>query len=198
VMPVDVVADQQLTTVLASAAAVGAKTITVADSAGIVSGDVLQIGAAPTPENAVVQSVSGTDITRVSGLTSVHAAGESVVRPSGGVKYRDAELTQDACASGRVLTFGKSNEPAVTGQSAPFASGLSPDGKLVAAASTKPRFYGAPLIAWQPTLSTDSYQVQWSHTKYPWQAAGNRFTWGTSLTLPLTPGTWYYRVRGLD
>jgi hypothetical protein len=25
-----------------------------------------------------------------------------------------------------------------------------------------------------------------------------KFSWGTSSTVPLTPGTWYYRVRGLD
>jgi hypothetical protein len=28
--------------------------------------------------------------------------------------------------------------------------------------------------------------------------AGSQLTFGTSATLPLTPGTWYYRVRGLD
>jgi hypothetical protein len=40
--------------------------------------------------------------------------------------------------------------------------------------------------------------VQWSHTRYPWRTAGSQETWGTSATLPLTPGTWFYRVRGLD
>ena len=197
VVPVDVVADQQISTVLSASSNIGDKTITVADATGIVAGDAIQIGS-PTPENAVVQSVSGNDITLVSGLTSVHAAGDPVIRPSGGVKYRDAELTQDACGSGRVLTFGKSSEPAVTGTSAPFASGLSPNGGLVAASSSRPRFYGAPLVAWQPTVSTDQYEVQWSHTKYPWRTVGNKFTWGTSVTLPLSPGSWYYRVRGLD
>jgi hypothetical protein len=69
-----------------------------------------------------------------------------------------------------VLTFGKSSDPAVTGQSAPFASGLSPEGKLVAAANSTPKFYGAPLIAWQPTVATDEYEVQWSHKVRPGQA----------------------------
>jgi hypothetical protein len=197
VMPVDAVADQTLTTVLAAPASVGATTITVVDASGIVAGDALQIGS-PSHENAVVQTVNGTVITLVSGLTAFHAAGEDVVRPSGGVKYYDAELTQDACSHGRMLTFGKSSQPAVTGQAAPFASGLSPEGKLVAAASSKPKFYGQPLIAWQPTLATDQYEVQWSRTRYPWRTAGSKLTWATSLTLPLSPGTWYYRVRGID
>jgi hypothetical protein len=40
--------------------------------------------------------------------------------------------------------------------------------------------------------------VQWSRTRYPWRTAGSKFTWATALTLPLGPGTWYYRVRGID
>jgi hypothetical protein len=40
--------------------------------------------------------------------------------------------------------------------------------------------------------------VQWSRTRYPWRTAGSKFTWATSLMLPLSPGTWYYRVRGID
>jgi hypothetical protein len=197
VVPVDAVADQQLTTILAAPASAGATTITVVDATGILAGDPIQVGS-PNHENYVVQSVAGNVLTLASPLTAFHAAGEDVVRPSGGVKYRDAELTQDSCASGRMLTFGKSSEPAVTGQQAPYASGLSPEGQLVAAASSKPKFYGQPLIAWQPTLATDQYEVQWSRTRYPWRTAGDKLTWATSLTLPLTPGTWYYRVRGID
>jgi hypothetical protein len=197
VVPVDAISDQQLTTVLAAPASVGSTTITVVDATGILAGDVVQIGS-PNHENGVVQSVAGTTLTLTSGLTAFHAAGEDVVRPSGGVKYRDVELTQDSCASGRMLTFGKSSQPAVTGQAAPFASGLSPEGKLVAAAGSKPKFYGQPLIAWQPTLATDQYEVQWSRKLYPWRTAGTKLSWATSLTLPLSPGTWYYRVRGLD
>jgi hypothetical protein len=197
VVPVDAVADQQLTTILAAPASAGATTITVVDATGILAGDPIQVGS-PNHENYVVQSVAGNVLTLASPLTAFHAAGEDVVRPSGGVKYRDAELTQDSCASGRMLTFGKSSEPAVTGQQAPYASGLSPEGQLIAAASSKPKFYGQPLIAWQPTLATDQYEVQWSRTRYPWRTAGDKLTWATSLTLPLTPGTWYYRVRGID
>ena len=40
--------------------------------------------------------------------------------------------------------------------------------------------------------------MQWSHKAYPWKTAGSQTTFATSLTLPLTPGTWFYRVRGID
>ena len=62
---------------------------------------------------------------------------------------------------------------------------------------TLPRFYGQPLIAWQPAAGADQYEVQWSPKLCPWKTVGTQLPWGTSLTLPLSPGTWYYRVRGL-
>ena len=49
--------------------------------------------------------------------------------------------------------------------------------------------------------------MQWSKTKYPWLPVGQRYTFATSALLDQTaagkrvgldPGTWYYRVRGLD
>lgn len=197
VMPVDIVPDQDITTVLAVPALAGATTITVANATGILANDPIEVGS-PFSEHAVVQAVNGNDLTLTAPLGNFHSAGENVVRPSGGVKYRDAELTQDSCAAGRMLTFGKSSEPAVTGQGAPFVSGLSPTGKLISASGSKPRFYGQPLVAWQPTLASDKYEVQWSHKKYPWRTVGSKQTFSTSLMLPLAPGTWFYRVRGLD
>jgi hypothetical protein len=197
VMPVNAVPATTITTTLANAALAGDTTITVANGTGIVTGDALKVGS-PAGENAVVKSIVGNSITLASGLSALHSAGEDVVRAGGGVTYREAELTQDACASGRRMSFGKSSEPVVTGSAAPFASGLSPEGKLVAAAGARPRFYGQPLVAWQPAAGADQYEVQWSPKLYPWKTAGTQFTWGTSLTLPLSSGTWYYRVRGLD
>jgi hypothetical protein len=196
-MPVDPVPDDELDVMLELPAVTGATTITVDDSTGIGTGDALLIGP-PPGEHAQVQSVSGNDIALVNGLKAPHSAGEQIVRPSGGITYWDEELGQDACASGRVLSFGKSSEPTVTRQSAPFASGLSPDGKLVAAAKRTPKFYGTPLVAWLPSVSAQAYEIQWGHKRYPFRAVGNQLTWATSLTLPVPPGTWYYRVRGLD
>ena len=197
VMPINAVPATTITTTLANAALPGDTSITVANGTGIVAGDALKVGS-PAGENAVVKSIVGNSITLASGLSALHSAGEDVVRAGGGVTYREAELTQDACASGRRMSFGKSSEPVVTGSAAPFASGLSPEGKLVAAAGARPRFYGQPLVAWQPAAGADQYEVQWSPKLYPWKTVGTQFTWGTSLTLPLSPGTWYYRVRGLD
>jgi hypothetical protein len=198
VMPINEVADQAISTSLALPALSGSNSITVANATGIAAGDPLLIGDT-FPEHATVSAVAGNTITLASGLANDHNTGEQVQRPSGGVKYYDAELTQDACAAGRELTFGKTNDPAVTGQSsAPYASGLSPAGSLVSAKTKAPKFYGAPIVAWQPTLATDKYEVQWSNKLYPWTAAGDQQTFSTSMTLPLKPGTWYYRVRGLD
>jgi hypothetical protein len=196
VMPIEAVPAQQVETTLAAPVAAGAKDIFVANATGIKAGDTLHVGT--VPENAVVEGVAGNDITLAAGVAAFHSSGEPVVRPAGRVTYQEPELTQESCAAGRVLAFGKSSEPVVTGQTSPFVSGLSPDGKLVAAAGSQPRFYGQPLVAWQPAVAADQYEVQWSHTRYPWKTAGTQQTWGTSFTLPLTPGTWFYRVRGLD
>jgi hypothetical protein len=116
------------------------------------------------------------------------------------VKYYDAEVPQDACAAGRVAEFGKASQPATTSQTRPYASGLSPNGELVAAQAAVPSFYRAALVAWAPALGATSYEVQWSRTKYPWKAAADPlYTAATSVLLEgLTPGAWYYRVRGID
>ena len=129
-----------------------------------------------------------------------------------GLVYRDAELPQEACAAGRIGSFGKESDPVLISEQAtalhaaeaPFASGLSTDGQLISASKLKPTFYGTPLVAWRPALGAAAYEVQSSRTLYPWRAQGKSiFTFGTSTLLsgssrPLTPGTWYYRVRGLD
>ncbi len=64
-----------------------------------------------------------------------------------------------------------------------------------------PSFYRAALVAWEPAPGATGYEVQWSKTRYPWKAASTTpfYTAATSVLLEgLTPGTWYYRVRGID
>ncbi len=117
------------------------------------------------------------------------------------IQYFDAEVPQDACAAGRVAEFGKASQPATTSVAKPYVSGLSPSGELVSARSATPAFYRAALIAWEPALGATGYEVQWSKTKYPWRTASTTpfYTAATSLLLEgLTPGTWYYRIRGID
>ena len=125
--------------------------------------------------------------------------------------YKDVEVPHDACTAGRVASFGKKSDPIVASERSsrayeehsPFASGLSSDGKLVSATAETPKFYGSPVVSWEPAHGAAGYELQWSKTLYPWKTAdGSVFTFGTSALLqgtkPLTPGTWWYRVRGLD
>ena len=114
------------------------------------------------------------------------------------IRYRETELPQDACQSGRVMRFGKATPPVVTSSSRPFASGLSPTGRLVSAVRSTPYFYGTPLVAWESVLGAQEYEIQWSKSANPWRPVGSLMTAATSSLLPLEPGTWYYRVRGYN
>lgn len=112
--------------------------------------------------------------------------------------YYDAELPQDACAAGRVLAFGKASAPVVAGQGTAYASGLSPSGRLIASNGNK-AFYGHPLVAWLPAPGADTYEIEWSPTRYPWRAVRRiEVDGGTATTLPLKPGSWWYRIRGIN
>jgi hypothetical protein len=115
------------------------------------------------------------------------------------LEYQDTELPQDVCGAGRVFTFGKLSEAVVaTAGAAPYVSGLSTTGRLFTATHARPAVYGAPLVAWKPALGADRYELEWSRRAYPWTKAGSRETPSTSATLPLAPGRWYYRVRGIS
>ena len=114
------------------------------------------------------------------------------------IEYRETELPQDACQSGRVMRFGKATPPVITSSSRPFATGLSPKGRLISAARSTPSFYGTPLVAWESALGAQEYEVQWSPSANPWRPVGSLKTPATSSLLPLEPGTWYYRVRGYN
>ena len=197
VVPVSTVAAVSLATTLAGAAAAGGTTVSVS-TPGFAPGDVVTIGSGTTLETTTVVSVSGNALTLAAALKFGHGAGETVAKTGGALEYRDQELAQEACASRRVASFGKTSEPVVTASAAPYASGLSTTGRLTAAASSTPRFYGSPLVAWTPALGAKTYEVQWSKTRYPFRAQGLLPTYSTAVTLPLTPGTWWYRVRGIN
>jgi hypothetical protein len=192
------------TSVAGAGTAVGATTLPVSNSAGFAVGDAISVGSSGNTESAAVTSVSAGALGVAAPLKFAHGAGEPVDRTSGNIQYRDVDLAQDACAAGRVLRFGKESEPALTSGGEPFASGLSPSGKLQSA-GVKPSFYGSPLVAWTTALSAEVYAVQWSKTRQPFKpetdpatGALGMMTLNTSVVLPLTPGTWYYRVRGYD
>ena len=115
----------------------------------------------------------------------------------GKVIYRETELPQDACSNARVLDFGKGSV-----QAAPVGStGLSPNGRLVSTGHVPTVLYGPPLVAWTAAPAATKYEIQWGHATKPtrpWRPTGHIQTPATSVMLPLSPGTWRYRVRGIN
>lgn len=191
------------TSVGAGGAIAGATTLVLQDGTGLNPGDVIAIGGGPTAENATITAVSGNTVTLALGLKFGHGFGEPVLRSSGGFAYQDLELPQDVCAAGRVMRFGKESEPSLVASGQLFASGLSSDGRLTSAVQTT-SFYGQPLVSWTPALGAEVYEVQWSKTKYPFNpetaptGTQGLMTGSTSVVLPVSPGIWWYRVRGFD
>lgn len=203
VVPVEAINPTPLATTAFEAAAIGATQISVADPDGFSTGDVIDVGNPSNKETVTVTGVTGNTISLATALKQAHGAGEPVLRMTGNLIYRDLELPQEVCASGRVLRFGKSSEPTLVTGGAPFASGLSPKGRLISAAGVGASFYGAPLVAWTPALGANAYHVQWSKKRYPFTAelsdgTAGFLTLSTSAVLPLKPGTWWYRVRGIS
>jgi hypothetical protein len=186
-------------TSLTLGAAIGDTKITVADAGGLLAGYTLEVGPTP-PEVVTIKAIAGNTITLEKALVGSHFVADEVKLSSDSVFYQDVELPQDACEAGRVYRFGKKSEPAVAVLGAPLVSGLSIKGKLVSASRTEALFYGPPVVAWNPAWGAQAYEVQWSKKTGDdfERAAAPILTWSTSAVLPLTPGTWYYRVRGLN
>jgi hypothetical protein len=208
VVPVEAVSPPSLTSTVGEPGTdIASTTVPVANAQGFATGDVIRVGNPSNEETVTVRGVNGNQLTLATALKQAHGIGEPVVRVSGNLIYRDLELAQDVCKQGRWRRFGKSSEPTLVTAGAPFASGLSPSGRLTAASAGAPLFYGAPLVAWTPALGADSYHVQWSKSRYPFKPAAvttqggtteGILTLGTSAVLPLAPGTWWYRVRGVS
>jgi hypothetical protein len=178
----------------------------VLNGAGFATGDVITIGNPTNEEDATVTSSSGSSLSLAVPLKYNHGPGEPVVRSTaGGLTYRDLELASDVCAAGRVARLAKNSEPTLTTGGELFATGLSSKGRLMSARSGT-AFYSNPLVAWTPALGATAYEVQWSKKQYPFKPEPNpensnapgTMTLGTAAVLPLSPGTWYYRVRGFD
>jgi hypothetical protein len=108
---------------------------------------------------------------------------------------QDTELPQDACQASNVLAFGKNSAGATP---IPQATGLSPAGRLLMATTSRSSFYGPPLVTWTAAPAAAAYDVEWSRNLYPWHPAGHIQTPATSALLPVTAGTWWYRVRGIS
>jgi hypothetical protein len=199
VVPVGFEVASPKATVVTSAVSSGGTVFRVGSVEGFVVGDLARVGSGSTQETLTVTIVDSTALTvTTTPANFAHGAGETILSLASVLQYWDQELPQDNCAAGRVQSFGKGSKPLVASSGSPFVSGLSPRGLLTTAAGSVPSFYGTPLAAWQPALGADQYQVQWSKTKYPWAKEGEKLTYATSALLPLGPGKWFYRVRGLN
>jgi hypothetical protein len=115
------------------------------------------------------------------------------------VEYHEVGFAQDMCAAGQVLPFGKTSAP-VTASDAdvPYVSGQNGHGRITAATATAKSFFGKVLVAWKPAPGARTYEIQWNKRPSRWSSATSATTAATSTLLDLTPGTWYYRVRGHD
>ncbi len=193
--------------VTGAGAAATANSIPVSNGSAFTVGDVVNVGFPGTAnyeQGLTVTSASTGQLTFAAPFKFNHGAGEPIVRTGGNLIYKDLELPSDVCAAGRVARFGKDSEPSLAAGGDAFASGLSSSGRLVSALHTS-TFYGNPLVSWTPALGAMVYQVQWSKTLSPFTPEADPtsqtlgvLTASTSAVLPLTPGTWYYRVRGFD
>jgi len=177
----------------------------VVSQAGLKPTDPISIGSGPNTETDNVTGVAadGVTITLGSTLVNIHTGGETVTRAPG-LNYHETELWQEACAAGRVSSFGKISQPVVTGGLKPFVSGLTSNGTVQSAASSNTPFYGVPAIAWQPALGADKYEIQWSLSADPFVSIVDKVVPSDQTALMgihglrFKPGTYYYRVRGLS
>lgn len=164
-------------------------------------------GSAPKPGGSLVSSLAKVDLwdrdfpkgRYYLAVVPVEVRVPSDDEEEAALEYHDTELGQDVCqgspAPPRLLAFGKESAGA---RPVSKATGLSPGGRLLSAVSGVTQFYGPPLVTWVPAPAAAKYDVEWSRSNYPWRPAGTRSTPATSVMLPLTPGTWWYRVRGIN
>jgi hypothetical protein len=198
VMPVAPALGSAAATVASPGASKGSTLVPVSDSSQFADGENITIGVAPNSDTATITAVGNQFLTVSTPMNVGHAPGDPiVVLGSTASAYRDLLLPQDLCGQGLEQEFGIWSEPTVASPQAPFVTGLSSTGRLVSATSSS-QFYGRPLVAWTPALGAEKYEIEWSSSDSPFVAAGNILTTSTAAVLPLTAGTWYYRVRGFD
>jgi hypothetical protein len=185
-------------TIASPGASKGSTLVPVTDAKQFAVGESITIGVSPNTDTATITAIGSSLLTINTALGNGHSAGDPIkTTTSNGVVYRDLDIPQDACKAGRISHFGIASEATVSSAQAPFATGLSADGRLLSA-SRATALYGRPLVAWTPALAAQNYEVEWSAKPYPFVSLGNVMTTSTSAVLPLAPGTWYYRVRGFD
>jgi hypothetical protein len=111
----------------------------------------------------------------------------------GKVIYKDVVFPEDMCAQGKGFGFGKTSGVVTTSKSGvPFASGLSPAGKVVSSGAEVPSFFQRVVVAWKPAAGyhevRDSVQPQKERAEdakakvHAWHAtAGSSLSWKVVL-----------------
>ncbi len=159
-----------------------------------------QPGASGASSSSGSGSTTGTGgSTGTSGTTTTTQSSSSSA--STATTYQDEAIPQDSCQAGDVMSFGKVSQPIVTSSGTPFLSGVTPNGRNVAAVGPRAVVFSSPIAAWQPVAGATKYRIEMSRTSYPWHAAKTFGTPATSIVLPLTTsdaGTWYYRIRAIN
>jgi hypothetical protein len=198
VMPVAPALAASNGTVASPGGSKGSTIVPVNDTSRFVVNEIVTIGVAPNTDTATVVGVGNGLLTLSAPLNAGHLPGDPIVVLGGAGGYQDVMLPEDLCGQANMRhQLGVWSEPTVASPQAPFVSGLSTDGKLVAA-DEDTSFYGRPLVAWQPALRAEKYEVEWSKSDKPFVAVGNVLTTSTAAVLPLTTGQWYYRIRGFS
>ncbi len=125
--------DKALFGVLPNAKSETAKTFT-ADTFPLVANETFEEG-----RSLLRVDLPDLDVRTTRYFWTVVPVGIVINEETGEFEYWDVESPQDACQSGRMATFGKDSKPAETSGGAPFVSGLSPKGRLLAQAGSAPR-----------------------------------------------------------
>ena len=107
-------------------------------------------------------AISGTTTGRPAVTTGRSWPSPTRIPPTAAASSTCRRMLARPLASG---TFRRTSDPAVASKThVPYAAGLSPAAGCLAATAQRPRFYGTPLVSWQPALAATSYEVQWSKT----------------------------------
>ena len=84
------------------------------------------------------------------------------------------------------------------GSGTPYVSGLTPNGRLLVL--ERQAAEGLLDAARRLGAGNRCRRLRGAVVadEYPWRAQGSKTTYSTSAVLDLTPGKWFYRVRGLN
>ena len=94
---------------------------------------------------------------------------------------------------------GRSPRPVVAAQGTPVRIGSLAERAPGRGRWSAELFYGSPIVAWRPAPGQRRIRSSGHERSTPWRSARRLdVTAGTSVSLPLKSGSYWYRVRGVD